>query len=59
VHWFERVTEVVLAGWLLINMLGVVLVSVGLARQYARAALAHREEQAAEIAFDPALTLTE
>lgn len=40
-------------------MLGVVLVSVGLARQYARAALAHREEQAAEIAFDPALTLTE
>lgn len=58
-HWFERVTEVVLVGWLLINMLGVVLVSVGLARQYARAALARHEEQTREVVFDQALTFTE
>jgi hypothetical protein len=59
VHDFEHVAEVVLACWLLINILGVALVATGLARQYARAAQERREEQAGEVAFDPALTVTE
>ncbi|HEX3660592.1 MAG TPA: hypothetical protein VHU89_04140 [Acidobacteriaceae bacterium] len=57
-HGFERVAEIVLAGWLLFNTLGVVLVSVGVARRYARVAL-ERDEQAREVAFDQALPLTE
>jgi hypothetical protein len=59
VHGFERVAEVVVAGWLLFNTLGVVLVSVGVARQYARMALERREELTAEVVFDQALPLTE
>ena len=39
VHGFERVTEFVVAGWLLFNMLGIALVAAGVARQYARAGL--------------------
>lgn len=59
VHGIERVTEVVIAGWLLFNMLGVLLVTVGLARQYARVALARRDEPTGDVAFDQALPLTE
>jgi hypothetical protein len=58
VHEFEHVTEVILAGWLLFNTLGVVLVCVGVARQYARLAL-ERREKAGEVVFDQALTFTE
>jgi hypothetical protein len=59
VHGIERVTEVVIAGWLLFNMLGVLLVTVGLARQYARAAMTRRDEPTRDVAFDQALSLTE
>jgi hypothetical protein len=55
----EHVAEVGIAGWLLVNMLGVVLVSVGVARRYARAAMDRHEEPTREVPFDPALTLTE
>ncbi|MGA8532110.1 MAG: hypothetical protein WB622_20465 [Acidobacteriaceae bacterium] len=58
-HGIERVTEVVIAGWLLFNMLGVLLVTVGLARQFARATLAQRDEPTRDVAFDQALSLTE
>lgn len=56
---FERVAEVVIAGWLLFNMLGVVLISVGVARRYARAAVMQREREDPEVVFDHALSLTE
>ena len=59
VHGFERVAEVVIAGWLLFNTLSMALVAVGVARQYARVSLERRTEQAREVVFDQALTLTE
>lgn len=40
-------------------MLGVLLVTVGLARQFARATLAQRDEPTRDVAFDQALSLTE
>ncbi|MFZ0631761.1 MAG: hypothetical protein WA374_20860 [Acidobacteriaceae bacterium] len=58
-HGLERVAEFVGAGWLLFNMLGVVFVTVGVARQYARVAAERREESTGDVAFDPALSLTE
>ena len=58
-YGFERIAEVVLAGWLLFNTLGMALVAVGVARQYARVALERRDESAHEVAFDQALPLTE
>lgn len=58
-HGFERIAEVVFAGWLLFNTLGMALVGVGVARRYARAAMERRDETAREVAFDQALTLTE
>ncbi|MGA7523758.1 MAG: hypothetical protein WBW84_15010 [Acidobacteriaceae bacterium] len=58
-YGFERVAEIGVAGWLAFNMLGMALVAVGVARQYARAAVTRRDEQTAEVAFDPILTLTE
>lgn len=58
-HEFERFAEVVIAGWMLFNLLGVVLVSIGLVRQYARLNVGRREEPAREVAFDSALPLTE
>ena len=58
-YGLERVAEIVVAGWLLINTLGMALVAVGVVRRYARAALDRRGEPAAEVVFDAALTLTE
>jgi hypothetical protein len=54
VHGIERIAEVVVAGWLLINTMGMALVAAGVARQYARAALQRRDEQAVEVVFDQA-----
>lgn len=51
-HGIERIAEFVVSGWLLLNGMAMVLVGVGVARQYARAALARRDEQAGEVAFD-------
>lgn len=58
-HGFERIAEVVIAGWLLFNGLGMALVAVGVARQYARVALERHEEPARDMPFDSALPLTE
>ncbi len=58
-HGLERIAEFVVAGWLLINTLGMALVGVGVARRYARAALERPQEPAADVGFDAALTLTE
>lgn len=59
VHGLERVAEFVVAGWLLINTLGMALVAVGVSRRYAQAALERREDPSADVVFDSALTLTE
>jgi len=58
VNGFERIAEVVIAGWLLFNGLGMALVTVGIMRQYARAAPRERES-AGEVPFERALPLTE
>jgi hypothetical protein len=59
VHGLERLAEFAVAGWLMINTLGMALVTLGVARRYIRTVLERRQEAAREVVFDPALTLTE
>ncbi len=58
-HGLERVTEFVVAGWLLLNTLGIVLVQWGWRGNMPAWAWSGARSQAGEVVFDQALTLTE